>query len=63
MNLPSLSWSAVREIHARLMEYQPVSRMEISGLVATIKAYRDKFGPLEPEPVKQPGTPLPLEES
>ncbi len=60
-NMPPLTWSAVREIHARLMEYQPVSRMEIQGLVATIKAYHDKHGPLVPPGKPYEGTPLPLE--
>ena len=62
-NLPPLDWRAVQEIHARLMSYQPVSRMEIQGLVATIKAYREKFGDLKPAPPPYAGTPLPLEGS
>lgn len=60
-NLPPLDWSAVQEIHARLVSYQPVSRMEIQGLIATTKAYREKFGDLKPTPPPYAGAPLPLE--
>ena len=50
-----ITWPAVKELQARIMEFRPVSRMELGNLIATIRAYREKFGPLEPEPVKIDG--------
>ncbi len=42
----------VQDVNNRLKSFEAIPRFEIGCLVATCKAYHDKFGPLEPAPVE-----------